>query len=212
QVEGEEREKLQADLMHKLNITNLRIEDVNNRAEELDADFEQIRNEIESTGSGPIKLWRDPYNPENIQEFTAENYDGSYMRMNGNGLEFIGPNGAYSAITKGKIAADMIEGIRVRAMEIDALQMNGSLVSTTPGGSMTVSIGTDPPGNLWPNDGGRAVWVKSMNYESMLSSGQIMISDGYHVTSIGPNVARIGDSTVITANNISSYVKASSLK
>lgn len=212
QVEGEEREKLQADLMQKLNITNLRIEDVNSRAEELDADFEQIRSEIESPGAGPIKLRRDPYNPENIQEFTAENYDGSYMRMNGNGLEFIGPNGAYSAITKGKIAADMIEGIRVRAMEIDALQMNGSLVSTTPGGSMTVSIGTDPPGNLWPNDGGRAVWVKSMNYESMLSSGQIMISDGYHVTSIGPNVARIGDSTVITANNISSYVKASSLK
>lgn len=208
QAEGQEREKLQKDLMERLNITNLKIADVNNKAEELDADFQQIKEEIESTGAGVIKLHRDPSNPENIQEFTAENNDGSFMRMNGNGLEFIGPGGAYSAITKGKIAADMIEGIRVKAMEIDALQMNGSLVSSTPGGSMVVSIGTNPPGNLWPNDGGRAIWVKSQNYESMLSSGQLVISDGSHVTSIGPNIARIGDSTVITANNISQYVKA----
>lgn len=208
QTEGQEREKLQKDLMDKLHITNLKIEDVNQKAQELDSDFQQIKEEIASPGAGVIKLHRDPNHPENILEFTADNNDGSSMRMNGNGLEFIGPGGAYSAITKGKIASDMIEGIRVRAMEIDALQMNGSLVSSTPGGSMVVSIGTDPPGNLWPNDGGRAIWVKSQNYESMLSSGQLVISDGSHVTSIGPNIARIGDSTVITANNISQYVKA----
>ena len=112
--------------------------------------FSEIKNIVVSPGACVIQLHRNSLNPENIDSLTAQNNDVSPMQMNGNGLEFIGPNGFYSAITKGRVVGDLLEEVMLRLWKL-MHWINSSLVSTTPGGSMTVNIGTDPPGSLFPN-------------------------------------------------------------
>lgn len=71
---------------------------------------------------------------------------------------------------------------------------------------MAVYVGTDSPGPLYPEYGGHAIWVKSDNYNSMLSSGQLIIAngDGSTRSTIGPNTGTIGGSTIATESNIRS--------
>ena len=144
---------------------------------------------------------------KNPTEIRAMNSDGSYMRFNSQGLEYVNPYGyADSAIdSRGNIIASHLTADTIRALTVDAFQINGALYCKTPDGSMAVYVGTASPGQLFPQNGGHAIWVKSDNYISMMSSGQFEVSDGSHVTSIGPNIGVIGDSTIVTADNIRSY-------
>ncbi|WP_147444115.1 hypothetical protein [Lactobacillus sp. ESL0260] len=117
-LEGKEREKLRKDLVQELKLTNLAVVDINNKAEELDSYFSEIKNIVVSPGAGVIQLHRNSLNPENIDSLTAQNNDVSPMQMNGNGLEFIGPNGFYSAITKGRVVGNLLEGVMLRLWKL----------------------------------------------------------------------------------------------
>ena len=110
--------------------------------------------------------------------------------------------------SRGKLYADSIEGVKVKAMEIDALEMHGHLVSKDPDTNMKVYIGTKNPGSsLNPWKSGRVIWAVSDDYSSMMSSGQIATTSGSATTRIHPSAITVGDddNEVLTQNNFAAH-------
>ena len=133
-----------------------------------------------------------------------------YLRFNDHGLGYFTPWGGLKAAIRydGTIDADYIKGGTIDAVTINAMQLSGNLVTSTPGESMEVHIGTASPGPLNPEQGGHAIYVTSYNYNSMLSSGKIAVTNGSSTSYIGPNTGEIGNSEIITKSNIKDYITA----
>lgn len=176
---------------------------------QIDQDASDIKSWIDQPGDGIIQAvpnWQAP------QQLTAKSSNGGgKMVFGGNGLEFYDER-SQKLLTgmdsRGKLYADSIEGVKVNAMEIDALLMHGNLKSEDPNGSMKIYIGTQNPGSaLNPWKSGRVIWVTSDNYSSMVSSGQIATTNGADVTRIHPSAITVGDedNQVLTQENFAAH-------
>ena len=186
-----------------------RVDEFDQDLVEINHQFDDVQDWIESGGSTVLQFvdatGLQTY--KNPTEIRAMNSDGSYMRFNSNGLEYVNSYGyADAAIdSRGNIIASHLTADTIEALNVKAFQLEGALYCKTPDGSMAVYVGTDSPGQLYPQNGGHAIWVKSDNYISMMSSGQFEVSNGSNVTSIGPTSGVIGDSPIVTENNIRTY-------
>ena len=185
--------------------------------QQLDDDASDIMSWIDQPGEGIIQAipnWQAP------QQLTARSSNGGKMVFGGNGLEFYDYDKRSQKLRKlrtgmdsrGKLYADSIEGVTVKAMEIDALTMHGNLMSEDPNGSMKIYIGTKNPGStLNPWKDGRVIWVKSTDYSSMVSSGQIATTSGSRTTRIHPSAITVGYSgnddmnEVLTQDNFAGH-------
>lgn len=176
--------------------------------QKLDDDASDIKNWIDQPGEGIIQAvpnWQAP------QQLTARSSNGGKMVFGGNGLEFYDER-SQKLLTgmdsRGKLYADSIEGVKVNAMEIDALEMHGHLVSEDPNMNMKVYIGTNNPGStLNPWKSGRVIWAVSDNYSSMVSSGQIATTSGSNTTRIHPSAITVADddNQVLTQRNFAAH-------
>ncbi len=176
--------------------------------QQLDDDASDIKSWIDQPGEGIIQAvpnWQAP------QQLTARSSNGGKMVFGGNGLEFYDER-SQKLLTgmdsRGKLYADSIEGVKVNAMEIDALLMHGNLKSEDPNGSMKIYIGTQNPGStLNPWQSGRVIWVTSDNYASMMSSGQFATTSGSHITRIHPSAITVDDedNQVLTQRNFAGH-------
>lgn len=214
--EGSDRLSAEKNIAKQIGIVTDDFNGLKGRVNEFDQNlininhqFNDVQSWIESGGSAALQFVdaAGTQTYKNPVEIRALNNDGSYMRFNSNGLEYVNSSGyADAAIdSRGNVIASHLTADTIQALNVRAFQLEGALYSKTANGSMAVYVGTDSPGQLYPQNGGHAIWVKSDNYISMLSSGQVEISDGSHVTSIGPNTGTIGDSTIITSSNLRSY-------
>lgn len=214
--EGADRLSAEKNIAKEIGVITEDFNGLKGRADEFDQDlisinhqFNDVQSWIESGGSAVLQFVdaSGTQSYKNPVEIRALNNDGSYMRFNSNGLEYVNSSGyADAAIdSRGNVIASHLTADTVEALNVKAFQLEGALYSKTPDGSMAVYVGTNSPGQLFPTNGGHAIWVKSDNYISMLSSGQVEISDGSHVTSIGPNSGKIGDSQIITESNLRAY-------
>ena len=175
---------------------------------QIDQDTSDIKSWIDQPGDGIIQAvpnWQAP------QQLTAKSSNGGKMVFGGNGLEFYDER-SQKLLTgmdsRGKLYADSIEGVKVNAMEIDALLMHGNLKSEDPNGSMKIYIGTQNPGSaLNPWKSGRVIWVTSDNYSSMVSSGQIATTSGGSTTRIHPSAITVDDddNQVLTQENFAAH-------
>ena len=176
--------------------------------QQLDDDANDIKSWIDQPGEGIIQAipnWQAP------QQLTAKSSNGGKMVFGGNGLEFYDER-SQKLLTgmdsRGKLYADSIEGVTVKAMEIDALTMHGNLMSEDPNKNMKIYIGTQNPGStLNPWKDGRVIWVKSTDYSSMVSSGQFATTSGSHITRIHPSAITVDDedNQVLTQENFSGH-------
>ena len=214
--EGADRLAAEKNIAKQIGIINDDFNGLKGRVDEFDQDlveinhqFDDVQDWIESGGSTVLQFvdatGLQTY--KNPTEIRAMNSDGSYMRFNSNGLEYVNSYGyADAAIdSRGNIIASHLTADTIEALNVKAFQLEGALYCKTPDGSMAVYVGTDSPGQLFPQNGGHAIWVKSDNYISMMSSGQFEVSNGSNVTSIGPTSGVIGDSPIVTENNIRTY-------
>ena len=176
--------------------------------QQLDDDASDIKSWIDQPGEGIIQAipnWQAP------QQLTAKSSNGGKMVFGGNGLEFYDER-SQKLLTgmdsRGKLYADSIEGVNVKAMNIDAMIMHGNLVNEDPNMNMKIYIGTQNPGttlNPWKN--GRVIWVTSDNYASMMSSGQFATTSGSHITRIHPSAITVDDedNQVLTQRNFAGH-------
>lgn len=172
--------------------------------QQLDDDASDIKSWIDQPGEGIIQAipnWQAP------QQLTARSSNGGKMVFGGNGLEFYDER-SQKLLTgmdsRGKLYADSIEGVTVKAMNIDAMIMHGNLVNEDPTMNMKIYIGTQNPGTtLNPWRSGRVIWVTSDNYASMMSSGQFATTSGSHITRIHPSAITVDDedNQVLTQEN-----------
>lgn len=214
--EGADRLSAEKNIAKQIGVITEDFNGLKGRVDEFDKDlgninskFNDVQSWIESGGSAVLQFVdaAGTQTYKNPVEIRALNNDGSYMRFNSNGLEYVNSSGyADAAIdSRGNVIASHLTADTIEALNVKAFQLEGALYSKTEDGSMAVYVGTNSPGQLYPQNGGHAIWVKSDNYISMLSSGQVEVSDGSHVTSIGPRSGVIGDSTIITESNLRSY-------
>lgn len=176
--------------------------------QQLDDDANDIKSWIDQPGEGIIQAipnWQVP------QQLTAKSSNGGKMVFGGNGLEFYDER-SQKLLTgmdsRGKLYADSIEGVNVKAMNIDAMIMHGNLVNEDPNMNMKIYIGTQNPGTtLNPWRSGRVIWVTSDNYASMMSSGQFATTSGSHITRIHPSAITVDDedNQVLTQENFSGH-------
>ena len=159
-----------------------------NQFSEIRDTADSIHNWIQSGGSGMITAYPNWQNPTYLSARTG---NGGEMRFSGNGLEFYDPssNKLNAGISsEGKLYADSIDGVSVNTMYITSCIINSALTIGTPDGSMKVYIGTGNPGSyLNPDHGGNVIWLISDNYQSMLSSGQLSVSNNQQITTIRPS-------------------------
>lgn len=216
--EGSDRLAAENKIAKEIGIVTDDFNGLKGRTDEFDKDLVDINNQfndvqdwIESGGSAVLQFWDKPNNKQtykNPTEIRALNADGTYMVFNSNGLGYFDGSGyVQAAITStGKIVASQLTTDEIDSLKVKSFLLEGALHTYTSNGSMEVFIGTDPPSNrLTPENGGHAIWVTSSNYLSMLSSGQIAINDGLHTSSIGAKHGQIGDATILTANNYTDY-------
>lgn len=216
--EGADRLAAETNITKDIGIVRGGFNGLKGRVDEFDKDlvdinhqFDDVQNWIESGGSTVLQFvdtatGKQTY--KNPTEIRALNTDGSYMRFNSNGLEFVDTAGyATAAIdSRGNVIASRLTADEIEALHVKSFLLEGALHTSTDNGTMEVFIGTDAPSNnLTPENSGHAIWVKSENFESMLSSGKIAISNGSNVTSIGANYGRIGDAVILTADNFTNY-------
>ena len=194
---------------HKLKDVFLETrKDFEDHFQQLDDDASDIKSWIDAPGEGVIQAlpnWQAP------QQLTARSSNGGKMVFGGNGLEFYDER-SQKLLTgmdsRGKLYADSIEGVKVNAMEIDALLMHGDLKSEDPNSSMKIYIGTQNPGStLNPWKSGRVIWTVSDNYSSMVSSGQIATTSGDSTTRIHPSAITVDndDNQVLTQENFAAH-------
>lgn len=175
---------------------------------QLDDDAGRIKSWIDQPGRGTITAYPNWQAPQQLKAKTSNNGE---MVFGANGLEFYDEKSRKLLTgmdSRGHLYADSIEGVKVKAMEIDALEMHGHLVSKGPNGSMTVYIGTKNPGShLNPWKSGQVIWTISDNYSSMVSSGQIATTSGDRTTRIHPDAITVGDDNneVLTQNNFTAH-------
>lgn len=176
--------------------------------QQLDDDAADIKSWIDQPGEGIIQAipnWQAP------QQLTARSSNGGKMVFGGNGLEFYDERSQKLRTgmdSRGKLYADSIEGVNVKAMNIDAMIMHGNLVNKDPNMNMKIYIGTQNPGTtLKPWKNGRVIWVTSDNYASMMSSGQFATTSGSHITRIHPSAITVDDedNQVLTQRNFAGH-------
>ena len=194
---------------HKLKDVYLESrKDFEDHFQKLDDDASDIKSWIDAPGDGVIQAlpnWQAP------QQFKARASNNADMNFDANGLEFVDRAsqkllGGFDS--RGHLYADSIEGVHVKAMDIDAMEMHGHLISSDPGKNMKIYIGTKNPGSsLNPWKDGRVIWAISDNYSSMVSSGQIATTSGSSTTRIHPSAITVGDdmNEVLTQENFAAH-------
>lgn len=186
-------------------------EDFEEHFQELDDDASDIKGWIDSPGKSVIKAypnWREP------DYLTAVAGNDAIMKFSANGLEFFDPKsnkllGGFSSL--GKLYSDSIEGVKVKAMEIDALTMYGSLISKDKNKLVDIYIGTQNPGSvLNPLYGGKVIWEVANgdhDYQSMMSAGQLAVYGHGKYTRIHPTEVTVNDdmNQVLTQENFAAH-------
>ena len=116
----------------------------NQQVETIYGEIESIDSLMRSNTHGTIQMIKDPNDPTQINEFIANNTDGSSMQFNGNGLVYRDQSGnIQSAITSnGKIAADAISGVTGNYMTINSADINAGTISGAYIEGNTISGGT----------------------------------------------------------------------
>ena len=196
---------------HKLKDVYLESrKDFEDHFQQLDDDASDIKSWIDAPGDGVIQAlpnWQAP------QQFKARASNNADMIFDANGLEFVDRASPSQKLlggfdSRGHLYADSIEGVHVKAMDIDAMEMHGHLISSDPGKNMKIYIGTKNPGStLDPWKSGRVIWAVSDNYSSMVSSGQIATTSGSSTTRIHPSAITVGDdmNEVLTQENFAAH-------
>lgn len=194
-------------------VTNQEFE---NRMNSIDSTATDIYNWVHSGNGGVITAspnWQQP------DKFIAKNRDGTSMEFSGEGLIFYDSNGQKlksGLDSNGQMYADAIKGGTIEAVAITACTVNATLQFGDPNSSMQIYIGTLKPNwaVLSPQNGGRVIWLESDKYESMVSSGQMAVRNGYSAneTRIHPSYISVKreDNHVITEETIGKYIPKAS--
>ena len=190
------------------NIENMLITQKNfeSRMDSISNTADSLKNWVTSGGSGVITAYPNWQQPTYLAASTG---NGGSMRFSGNGLIFYDENGNQrlrSGIdSEGMIYADSIKAGTIESVTINTCLVNGSLHTGDPNG-MNVYIGTQKPGEtiIAPDNGGNAIWVTSPSYATMVSSGQVQVTNGgddAQGTQIHPDHITIQGAEVLTAGN-----------
>lgn len=113
-----------------------------------------------------------------------------------------------SNITGGNISGSNLSGGMITGSTIVAGKVYGALqVFDSSGGSMNISIGgNNGSWALYPTRGGDVIHVGSLNYESMMSSGQFAVKSGGGETHVYGTSIDINGNTVLHSGNWRSYI------
>ena len=175
---------------------------------EIQSFADDITNWVKSPGSGVIQAnpnWQQP------TSLSARTSSGGHMCFSGNGLIFTDPDGQTlrsGLDSEGRIYADAIKAGTIEAVNIKSCLVESALTIGTEGGSMNIYIGTrNPRSILNPLNGGNVIWAMSDSYQSMMSSGQIALTDGQRYTRLHPSAITVGsdDNQVLTQKNFAAH-------
>ena len=179
-----------------------------NQMNEIQNFADDITNWVKNPGSGVIQAnpnWQKPVS------LSARTGSGGHMWFSGNGLIFTDPDGTTlrgGLDSEGRMYADAIKAGTIEAVNIKSCLVESALQIGTEGGSMNIYIGTrNPRSMLNPLNGGNVIWAMSDSYQSMMSSGQIALTNGNLYTRIHPSEVTVGEdeNQVLTQRNFAGH-------
>lgn len=179
-----------------------------NQMNEIQNFADDITNWVKNPGSGAIQAnpnWQEPVS------LSARTGSGGHMWFSGNGLIFTDPDGTTlrgGLDSEGRMYADAIKAGTIEAVNIKSCLVESALQIGTEGGSMNIYIGTrNPRSMLNPLNGGNVIWAMSDSYQSMMSSGQIALTNGEYYTRLHPSAITVGDddNQVLTQKNFAAH-------
>ena len=182
-------------------VTNKNFEE---RMNSIQATAQEMKDWVTNGSSGVIKAVPNWQNPTML---TATTGNGGRMAFTGNGLVFYDEYGnerpRAGMDSLGQVYADCIKAGTIEAVNIKSCLVESALKIGKQNG-MNIYIGTEQPSgtNLTPDNGGNVIWLTSPSYSSMLSSGQLAVSDnGWQRTEIRPSGITVGGAVVLRADN-----------
>ena len=179
-----------------------------NQMNEIQNFADDITNWVKNPGSGAIQAnpnWQKPVS------LSARTGSGGHMWFSGNGLIFTDPDGITlrgGLDSEGRMYADAIKAGTIEAVNIKSCLVESALQIGTEGGSMNIYIGTrNPRSILNPLNGGNVIWAMSDSYQSMMSSGQIALTNGKLYTRLHPSEVTVGEdkNQVLTQRNFAGH-------
>lgn len=179
-----------------------------NQMNEIQNFADDITNWVKNPGSGVIQAnpnWQKPVS------LSARTGSGGHMWFSGNGLIFTDPDGTTlrgGLDSEGRMYADAIKAGTIEAVNIKSCLVESALQIGTEGGSMNIYIGTrNPRSILNPLNGGNVIWAMSDSYQSMMSSGQIALTNGNLYTRLHPSEVTVGEdkNQVLTQRNFAGH-------
>lgn len=179
-----------------------------NQMNEIQNFADDITNWVKNPGSGVIQAnpnWQEPVS------LSARTGSGGHMWFSGNGLIFTDPDGTTlrgGLDSEGRMYADAIKAGTIEAVNIKSCLVESALQIGTEGGSMNIYIGTrNPRSILNPLNGGNVIWAMSDSYQSMMSSGQIALTNGNLYTRLHPSEVTVGEdkNQVLTQRNFAEH-------
>lgn len=179
-----------------------------NQMNEIQNFADDITNWVKNPGSGVIQAnpnWQEPVS------LSARTGSGGHMWFSGNGLIFTDPDGTTlrgGLDSEGRMYADAIKAGTIEAVNIKSCLVESALQIGTEGGSMNIYIGTrNPRSILNPLNGGNVIWAMSDSYQSMMSSGQIALTNGNLYTRLHPSEVTVGEdkNQVLTQRNFAGH-------
>lgn len=179
-----------------------------NQMNEIQNFADDITNWVKNPGSGVIQAnpnWQKPVS------LSARTGSGGHMWFSGNGLIFTDPDGITlrgGLDSEGRMYADAIKAGTIEAVNIKSCLVESALQIGTEGGSMNIYIGTrNPRSILNPLNGGNVIWAMSDSYQSMMSSGQIALTNGNLYTRLHPSEVTVGEdkNQVLTQRNFAGH-------
>ena len=179
-----------------------------NQMNEIQNFADDITNWVKNPGSGVIQAnpnWQKPVS------LSARTGSGGHMWFSGNGLIFTDPDGTTlrgGLDSEGRMYADAIKAGTIEAVNIKSCLVESALQIGTEGGSMNIYIGTKNPRSILnPLNGGNVIWAMSDSYQSMMSSGQIALTNGNLYTRLHPSEVTVGEdkNQVLTQRNFAGH-------
>ena len=179
-----------------------------NQMNEIQNFADDITNWVKNPGSGVIQAnpnWQEPVS------LSARTGSGGHMWFSGNGLIFTDPDGTTlrgGLDSEGRMYADAIKAGTIEAVNIKSCLVESALQIGTEGGSMNIYIGTKNPRSILnPLNGGNVIWAMSDSYQSMMSSGQIALTNGNLYTRLHPSEVTVGEdkNQVLTQRNFAGH-------
>lgn len=225
-LEGSSRKQAEKQLMDDLGLIQHRVDkngkdiavqlvtnkNFENQMNKIQAEAQDLKNWVTSGGSGVIQAipnWQNPI------ELTATSENGGRMAFTGNGLVFYDEYGNERPRTgmdsQGRVYADSIIAGTIKAVTINSCLIDSALTIGKENG-MNIYVGTSNPDStngLNPDNGGNVIWVRSPNYEAMVSSGQLAVKSysSDSVARIRPRSITVGEENneVLTQENFAQH-------